>query len=94
MLDAERNDVTLDVAINEVVFRLVAGDRGIAEAFLHHSRSEVTDTDSANFTLLTQGEHSFHSLLERRGFVRPMTLVEVNDVCIEAFQAALALKDD
>ena len=61
---------------------------------VHLCRAEIADADGANFSRPVERGHGVRDLGDRRIGVRPMHLVEIDDVSLQAPQGLFCFLDD
>ncbi len=91
MLRGVRQDVLLDLALEQIIGGLhrLEGRSG-AEA-VHLRRTEITDPDRPDLSLTAKVIERPRRLLERHGFVGPMHLINVDDIGLQPAQRILEL---
>src|SRR5258705_9542484 len=62
--------------------------------FLHLDRAEIAHSDGANLSRPIQLAHGFRALRDRRVRIRPVHLVEIDDVGLQTAQGILGFLDD
>ena len=62
--------------------------------FFHLGRAEITDADGANLSRAVQFAHGFRDFRKRRMRVRPMDLIQIDDVGLQTAQGILGFLDD
>src|SRR5439155_5016629 len=86
--------VALDLALDEAVGRLEAVHGGYRRGASQPFQVVVADADRADLPLLPQVLHRPHGFINRRRPVRPVDLVQIDDVDAQALEALLALVKD
>src|SRR4029077_9264558 len=86
-----RKDVLFDLPLEQIVGRLDGGKRRSLPEAIHLLRRKIADADGANFSLAAKGIERSCRLLERNRRVRPMHLIDVDDVGLEAAKRVLEL---
>src|SRR5262245_1737284 len=86
-----RKHVLLDLALEQIVRRLDGGERRSLPEAIHLLRRKITDADGADFSLAAKVFESLCRLVERDGSIRPMHLIDVDDIGLEAAKRILEL---
>src|SRR4029077_5432814 len=91
---AIRQYVRLDAALEEIIGRLHAMQRGDLAKSLDLLHREITDADGADLATLQKIVHLPGGLLDRHRRVRPMHLIEIDDVRLEPAQGFVDFTHD
>src|SRR6266404_5702536 len=83
---AIRQYVRLDATLEEIIGRLHAMQRGDLAKSLDLLHRKITDADGADLAPLQKIVHRLGGLLNRHRRVRPMHLIEIDDVRLEPAQ--------
>src|ERR1035441_2474159 len=94
VIEAERQNLRLDRAVDHRVGRLERSDRGDLHAALHLGYGEVRDADVTDLALMFQPHHGRPALFDVLVLHRPVDLVEVDRLHLEAAQALFHLAAD
>src|SRR6266851_1554888 len=62
--------------------------------FFHLGRAEIAHADGANLSRAVQFTHGFRDLRKRRMRIRPMDLIQIDDIGLQTAQGILGFLDD
>src|SRR4029077_11742298 len=87
--DSVRQHIRLDGTLKEVVWRLHGVELGVSAEHTHLGWRKIADADRPNLTLAAQVFHRPRGLCNRGLKVRPMHLIEIDDISAQPSQRIL-----